>query len=153
MHQILIIRLPHPRCSNCILLRILPNKMPPQKPNHQYQQRITPKVRRKRDIVPRAIPAEKDLGPDTVPDRPCDEVRGHDGAFLSLSRDVARDEGEGEGLCGPEGEGEIVGDQEADLLGFTGVFDRHEDDCANKGSEGGRTLAIFWGIWNGRRTG
>ena len=62
-------------------------------------------MRAESDKIARGIPFQKNLGADSVPGSPRDEISSYDCRLLGLSGDVARDEGEGECLGGPEGEG------------------------------------------------
>lgn len=54
---------------------------------------------------------------DGVSGGPGDECCGDDGSLFGLAGDIAGDHGETEGLGGPEGESDVVADQEADLGG------------------------------------
>lgn len=71
---------------------------------------------------------------DSISGRPGDERHGDDGGFLGLAGDVAGDHGQAEGLGGPEGESDVVADQETDLGGQGGVLDGHQDDGTDVGS-------------------
>lgn len=73
-------------------------------------------------------------GTDGVADGPGDKGGSYDGGLLGGAGDVAGDHGETEGLGGPEGEGDVVADEEADLGAHVLVLDGHEDDGSDVGS-------------------
>lgn len=89
-------------------------------------------MRREIDEVTRRVKGEEDLRSGRVTCCPCDEVRSHDNGLLGLARDVARDEGHGEGLGRPEGEDEVVGHEEASAGGVVCVDYGHEDDGSDE---------------------
>lgn len=136
MHHPLIPRLVHARGGSLIPLLIPPGQRRPQHDQINNQQRITPQMRRKRNEVPRRVVAQKHLGSDGVARGPGDEVHGDGDGFFRLARDVAREERHAEVLGRPEGEADVVGEEEAGFGGFAGVGDGHEDDCAGEGACG-----------------
>lgn len=64
--------------------------------------------------------------------RPNDKVHGDGDGLLGLAGDVAGNHGQGERLGGPEGEGNVVADEEANLLGTAVKGHGHEADGADK---------------------
>jgi len=154
MHHVLVVRLGHTGRSELVALLVLVLEVEAQADNDNDQQRVAAQVRREGDEVARAVPAEEDLGTcvtllvdirgsdtgcqewltNSVARRPDDKVEGDANALLRLAGDVTRQHGQGEGLSRPEGESDVVADEQADLLAERLERDRHEADGADEGA-------------------
>ena len=78
--------------------------------------------------VSRSIACQKHLRANSVTGCPGDECGCYDGRLFGLAGDVSGDHTQGEGLSGPEGESQVVADQEADLGSLVVIDDCHEDN-------------------------
>lgn len=98
-----------PAAANLVPLAVLADELHSQADDDQDEQRVAPQVGGERDELARGLMA--------FPRGPDDEVEGDGDLLLGLAGDVAGDEGQGEGLGGPEGEGDVIADEQADVLG------------------------------------
>lgn len=69
---------------------------------------------------------------DGISSGPDDEVESNSHSLLGLASNVSGDHGERKGLCGPERQGDVVADEEADVLSRSLVRDRHEKNSTNE---------------------
>lgn len=117
-------------------------------------------MRRKGNQIARAVPPQEDLGSDGVARGPGDEVHSYGDGFLSLACDLQH--GREEGLAGgggerdgvaekatyvatqhahpetlgrPEGEDDVVGEEQTCGGGGGGVLHGHENDGADEGGD------------------
>lgn len=76
---------------------------------------------------------EEDLATSGVASTPPDEVVGNDKGLLGLASDVTGHHAQTQGLGRPEREGDVVADEETDVLGKGPVGDSHEENGADEG--------------------
>lgn len=98
MGHVLIVGLADSCCSQVILLLVLPQQPPAEEGDHEHKQGIAAEMHGEGDEVGWGIPFEENLGADGVSDGPRNEVRSDHSCLLRLSRDIAGDHGQGEGL-------------------------------------------------------
>ena len=72
---------------------------------------------------------------DGVSGGPDDKVQGHGNRFLGLATHVSRQHGQSKCLSGPEGQGDIIADDQANLLWPAVRRHRHETDGADEGRD------------------
>jgi hypothetical protein len=69
---------------------------------------------------------------DGIASGPDDEVHGNGYRLLGLPGHIPREHRQGEGLCRPEREGDVVTDKQTDSLGMSVRGNGHEEDGADE---------------------
>lgn len=130
----IIVGSPIARRGKLVLLPVAAHQVPAEIHNDDDEQRIASHVGRESDKVSRSIVRQEHLRADGVARGPGDKVHCHYDGLFGLAADVAGEHAHGECLCGPEGQHDVVAEEQTDLCRGVFVDDGHQDGGSDEGS-------------------